>query len=159
MIGGYIGAGLGIQIIVPNGLARQVADLSGFIQIPGDEDMCLARNYDLDVDVVEGNDIRLRLFVYDRDGGEIFMDNFDAIVWNLRAGVGGTLVRQKTLDNGISFSDAINIDINAIDIDNMSGTYVHEVLIMKEGYLSTVVADGNLKYGNFRIRKKIATLI
>lgn len=158
MIGGIVCTGIGIQIMVPNGAAQQVAQLAGFIQVPGDDDLCTKQSYNLDVDVVQGNDIRLRLFVYDLDGGELFMDDFDDIVWNLRAGIDGPIAVQKRLNNGISVDDAINVDVNSASIDEIAGKYVHEFLLLKGGFLSTVIADRNLRYGNFTIRKKITAL-
>lgn len=156
MIGQFIGAGIGTLFVTPNAGFIQVQDISGFIKIPGDGCLCDTADYSLDAQVVQGNDIRLRLSVYDTDGGEIALDGFDDIVWSMRATIDGPVILQKRLNNGITVSDAIYAEISGPDdINDFYGTFVHEFLIVKSGYYSTVVADRNLAYGSFLIRKKI----
>lgn len=161
MPGSPIGSGIGIfdEYGAVVGGPVQVANLSGFIQVQGSDDeegesVCM----DLDGRLVQGNDIELRLRVYDLSYQEIDYSQITAVVWTLKDS-SGTLIISKSLGDGIVIDTIIRTVIDEEESDLLSGTYQHEFVLEFNGdSVATVVSDTELDCGTFYFRKKIASI-
>lgn len=161
MIGIGIGLGIGGGYIFGNvevSLPAQSVNLSGFVKVSGTS-VPTSRKYSMNARLVAGNDVLLRLKVYDAAGGAFDLSQIASVVYGLDDQSGLEIINREYFSDFIQDGHIV-VTLTESDTDGLSGQYPHEfLLILSDGSTCTVLADCDLEPGTFTFRAPVATAI